>query len=198
MNHVILSTSPSPSNKPTRRLGRPSQELRGLLGIDLPMLVTDGERARSWVGSGVVPPILRIEAGHETETLIPAPLQPSYSAAYRSSFSSMGDGARSPASLGIAWRCGTVPCAPMNYADPNALGRDKPGNVAGMLGTQLLTAAADYFWHGWRRLPIEPVAQQWPCLFLSATNQRRVRPREAGRARVPSRLTACRLSRFNA
>ena len=28
MNHLTFSTSPSPSNKSTRRLGRPSQELR--------------------------------------------------------------------------------------------------------------------------------------------------------------------------
>jgi hypothetical protein len=50
-------------------LGRPSQELRCLLGIDVPMLVINDGRARSWMGSGVVPLRLKIEAGHETESL---------------------------------------------------------------------------------------------------------------------------------
>jgi hypothetical protein len=54
-------------------LERPSPELRRLLG-DVPCLVIDHDRARSWLGAGIVPPTLIIERGQEAVALSSAAL----------------------------------------------------------------------------------------------------------------------------
>jgi hypothetical protein len=75
MDETVLSTLSRVVNKVTaaadsRRLVRPSREIRCLLG-DTPVLVlnNDDDRVRSWLGGNVVPPVIRLQEGRELEIL---------------------------------------------------------------------------------------------------------------------------------
>jgi hypothetical protein len=65
-----LAAAPAKAETDCRRLVRPSNEVRRLL-VDLPVLLLDNDddRVRFWLGGNVIPPVIRLEEGHELETL---------------------------------------------------------------------------------------------------------------------------------